>query len=1122
LVEQAGGDYNAAVRCWSETCGVEVDERAAACPSCGALLRVRDQYRIVRHVGQGSMGVVYEAIDEPLGRTVAVKIMHGRQAAKPPKRDRFYTECKAMAALDHPGIARIHAADSHHGQLFFVQEFVRGPSLKHHIAELSKRRDSGYNPDVAFAVRVALELLDALGHAHGQGIVHRDVNPNNVLMVERQGESHPVLIDFGMARVVGQEATKVAWGGTPGFAAPEQILDPQSNDARSDLYAVGAVTYALLSAGQRPYGELLYKGIGRQPQAMLKAYDTIAQGGTALRTPASPERGVSEALAETLARALAPNCEDRYQSAAQMTAALEAARACPAQPAKPHVSASGKVDTLDLEPGQPRECAKALPFSPPEPTAKLWTEDGSGPAPGGSDPSAESPPETSPLPPTNAAAAVEAATAQASDWQSAAAPRGDGQAEAAPSAPRTKRRLGLWVLAGGVVVLAVAGAIVAMTRHGSAPRTDPSARPSAALVASGTADAAVTATTVQAQPFFLPGGIDIGADGAIYVADQGNHRIQVVRDGQAETLAGSTIEGFDDGPALDARFSLPRSVAVSHSDQAVYVADRGNHRVRQIRDGRVTTLAGGFEAGYLDGPAQAARFQDPEGVAIAADGAVLVADAGNHCLRRIKDGEVSTLAGRPQPGYVDGPLGQARFSLPSTIDVAADGTIYLVDAGNRRVRAIVGDRVSTIATFAGQAQDFVEAVSARFVRRPALAVGPGGLLYLATPDRHRIWTIVDGQLEPFAGMAKPGSVDDYGPRAQFESPEGLAVAPDGGLYVSDSADGALRLVRDGKVSTVLRSTAGGFAEGDAAKARFDGPLAVALKDDALLVADWQNRRVRQVEDAKVSTLAGSGEEGSFDGAAPVSQFASPWDLAVHRSGVVYVADRINHRIRAIEGGRVRTFAGGNAAGARNGLSLGALFRAPEGIDVDGDGVVYVADTGNHRIRVIEGGQVRTLAGSGEPGFENGDVSTAKFLSPGGLTVGRDGAVYVADTGNHCVRVIREGRVTGLAGTGEPGFADGQQDRARFEAPLGIAWGKDGVVVVADSGNHRIRVIKDGVVATVAGSGEPGFANGPALEAAFAQPADVAQGPGGEIYVADAGNHLIRIIRQGRVETLAGR
>src|SRR5690348_9508350 len=107
--------------CWSPTCGKEVDSAAAACAACGTLLRLRDKYRIVRVLGQGGMGLVYAAVDETLGREVALKVMHGRFGAQSKQRERFQTECRAMAALDHPGIARIYDADAHHDQLFFVQ-----------------------------------------------------------------------------------------------------------------------------------------------------------------------------------------------------------------------------------------------------------------------------------------------------------------------------------------------------------------------------------------------------------------------------------------------------------------------------------------------------------------------------------------------------------------------------------------------------------------------------------------------------------------------------------------------------------------------------------------------------------------------------------------------------------------------------------------------------------------------------------------------------------------------------------------------------------------------------------------------------------------------------------------
>lgn len=218
---------------------------------------------------------------------------------------------------------------------------------------------------------------------------------------------------------------------------------------------------------------------------------------------------------------------------------------------------------------------------------------------------------------------------------------------------------------------------------------------------------------------------------------------------------------------------------------------------------------------------------------------------------------------------------------------------------------------------------------------------------------------------------------------------------------------------------------------------------------------------------------------------------------------------------------VRTIAGDGVSGDADGPAERARFRDPFGIAAAADGTIYVSDA--HRIRrIAPGGLVSTLAGSGEAGFADGPGAAARFDTPSALAIDAAGTLYVADTGNHAIRCVApDGRVTTLAGTGEPGLADGPGASARFNGPVGIALDPSGRLVVADTYNDRIRAIgPDGRVETMAGGPRSGPLDGQAHEVAFDTPAGVATDAAGVVYVADTGgDRVARLDRTGVVSTL---
>ena len=314
------------------------------------------------------------------------------------------------------------------------------------------------------------------------------------------------------------------------------------------------------------------------------------------------------------------------------------------------------------------------------------------------------------------------------------------------------------------------------------------------------------------------------------------------------------------------------------------------------------------------------------------------------------------------------------------------------------------------------------------------------------------------------------------------------------------------------VSTLAGTAKSGHKNGAAATALFNFPSGLTVdKNESVYVADQNNNRIRVVFNKQVADVAGSGAVGSKNGAAASAQFFDPMDVAVDSKGTIYVADQLNDLIRIISKGQVSTLAGAGLPGFKDGPAASALFSSPTGIAVDSKGNVYVADQNNDRIRLIASGKVSTLAGSGTGGFKDGPAASAKFADPSGVAVDSKGKVYVADQNNDRVRVIAGGTVSTLAGSGTIGHKDGPAASAQFDTPIDLAVDALGTVYVADQNNHCIRVIAGGSVKTLAGDGYTGYKDGPVAFAQFNFPTGVALGPSGKLYVADQINARIRVI-----------
>jgi trimeric autotransporter adhesin len=403
-------------------------------------------------------------------------------------------------------------------------------------------------------------------------------------------------------------------------------------------------------------------------------------------------------------------------------------------------------------------------------------------------------------------------------------------------------------------------------------------------------------------------------------------------------------------------------------------------------------------------------------------------------------------------------------------------------------------------TTSGFSGDNGPAVNAQLYRPGALALDPAGSLYIADTNNRRIRKVTNGIITTVAGNGLDGSAGDGVPATgtELHFPYALAIDAANSLYISD-ASGVVRKVTNG----VIASVAG--AQG------YFAAIAVDVAGNLFLL-DAITPRVLKVSNGVATNIAGDGTYGfSGDGGpASAAQFGGdpedggPVGIAVDSSGNLYVADTYNSRIRKVSNGVITTVAGG---------STGTQLTDPSFITVGSAGDLYFSDPSNNggdRIRKVANGVVATIAGNGFASYsgDNGTAANAQFYQPEGVAIDSAGRMYVADTYNNRVRMIANGVITTVAGTGIQGFSGdgGPATSAQLATPLGVAVDPAGNLYIADVNNRRIRKVSGGVITTVAGTvGD--FACGVAVDSA------------GNVYVSDCWHSLLFKVSNGNATTL---
>jgi hypothetical protein len=334
-----------------------------------------------------------------------------------------------------------------------------------------------------------------------------------------------------------------------------------------------------------------------------------------------------------------------------------------------------------------------------------------------------------------------------------------------------------------------------------------------------------------------------------------------------------------------------------------------------------------------------------------------------------------------------------------------------------------------------------------------------------------------GDIHTYAGLGKAGFSGDGGQAtaALLNAPGCVAADAAGNFYVSDRANQRIRKIdAAGKISTIAGVGAPGYSGdgGSAILAKLKNPSGIAVDSAGnVFFADMGNNRIRKISaSGTITTIAGTGAARFSGDGGPAASAAIKHaeGVAVDSKGNIYISDTGNNRIRMIDArGIIKTVAGTGAAGfsGDGGPAISAKLNRPVGIALDAARKLYVADCYNQRIRVIDlSGGITTLAGDGKPGFsgDGGHAMSASLRFPSGVSVSASGNVYIADWHNQCVRVINtSGTITTLAGTGVAGFSgDGATaGDAGLRFPFGLTVDSKGNIFIADSKNNRIRMIE---------------------------------------------------------------
>ena len=611
-----------------------------------------------------------------------------------------------------------------------------------------------------------------------------------------------------------------------------------------------------------------------------------------------------------------------------------------------------------------------------------------------------------------------------------------------------------------------------------------------------------------AAEFSYPADIAVDSADNLYIADRGNHCVRYidVTTGVISTYAGTGTNGFsgDGGAATMAELSYPVGVTLDSSGNLL-IADRNNQRIRRVDagSGDISTIAGTGTAGYSGdgGLATAAKLSFPVATAIDGSGNIYIADTGSNRIRRIDSGtgNISTIAGTGSSGSSgDGGLATvATVYRPSGVAIDTGGNLLILQSDNHSIRRVdAGSGVITTIVGSGvpgYGGDGGPAASALLNDPADMALDGSDKLYIADRNNNSI-RVVDSvggsgvitSVTNNSGLLFAGD-GGLATSANLYDPNGVAIDAAGNVYIADSANHRIRLVDAGSglIDTIAGNGAMGFSGdgGAAVNASLSFPSAVALDSGGnLYITDTGNNCVRRIDagSGDITTVAGGGSVYPTDGvAATTATLGFPRAVIVDASDNLIIADSGHQTIRYVDmtAGTITTIAGipdtttdtrdSSGFGGDGGLATAATLQFPTGLLLDAAGNLYIADTGNNRVRFVDAttGIITTIAGRATRGFGGeGDLATdASLYSPSALALdATSGDLFIADAGNNRIRRVdgTTGIIRTIAGNGFAAFAGdgGSALDGSLYSPAAIVLDLSGDLLVADPGNDRVRLI----------------------------------------------------------------